>query len=558
MTTPSETPVTSTPPVVPFEEIALALSGGGFRAASFSLGCLTYLQRISFKGAPMLTRVKFISSASGGSITNIYYALCNQEGTKFIDFFRTLSTFLAGDDTVAKVFDNLQSNDPWRKRPDKGRNLINAFAVTYDNTLFNGKLLEDIATHKHSHLDEICVNATDFSYGITFRFQTGSGRNGNGEIVLKESVAKKLKLGDILAASSCFPLGFEPIMLPFDFAHAGATCGEIRDATTHSQVVGLMDGGITDNQGIYSFLEAEKRKCNTNEGKGFDTFLYCDVASPFIDDYELPQEKKSLFGQISIQRYIQLLKYVSPALLIACVYLLITVTTAWWLIVLTTLASLSTIIYVASAIFYQIKKKQAKKDKSTWLITLFKFINKILFTRSSAVKQMIEARIKSAGILVGDVYLKQIRRLTIKTLLQNERSGKKWQLHSRGVILYELTTINTERSLKAFEGLKDRNGKPVNMDPSTAMKAIADDARIMDTTLWFDENHVKSEKRDKLIAAGQFTMCYNLIEYICHLEKNKMTTPELIALRNKLVDDWNLFQDKPMGLSTPDTYSVWN
>src|ERR1700743_3675644 len=40
---------TATPPfTMPFEHIALAFSGGGFRAASFSLGVLAYLDRVKF------------------------------------------------------------------------------------------------------------------------------------------------------------------------------------------------------------------------------------------------------------------------------------------------------------------------------------------------------------------------------------------------------------------------------------------------------------------------------------------------------------------------------
>lgn len=556
MATSSENQIINTPPVEPFGEMALALSGGGFRAASFTLGCLSYLNRIIFKGAPMLKRVKFISSASGGSITNIYYALCSSEGKKFEDFFGELFNFMEGDAAIAKAFDNLQSDEPWKERPDKGRNLINAFAVTYDKMLFNEKQLDAIATLEKSHLEEICVNATDFTYGITFRFQTGSGRVGNGELVIKDPVAMKFKLGDVLAASSCFPLGFEPIMLPFDFAHAALTCSEIRDATTYNQVVGLMDGGITDNQGIYSFLEAETRKCRTNDNRGYDTFLYCDVASPYIGEYELPTEKRSLLGSISIQRYIDMFKY-SPVLLAGCIYLLANVTSAWWMIVITTLVSLLTLAYIVSATIFWSKRAKAKKEGSTWLITLFKFMNKILFTRFSAVKQMLDARIRSAAILVGDVYLKQIRRLTIKTLLQNEKSGKKWQLHSRGVMLYELASINTERSVKPFDQLKDEDGKAVDMNPSASMQPVVDEARKMDTTLWFDENHVKSESLAKLVASGQFTMCYNLIEYICYLEKKGPIDNDIRALRDRLVDDWNMFQVNPMVLSTPQKYNVW-
>jgi hypothetical protein len=43
-------------PVTPLEEIAVALSGGGFRAASFSIGCLSYLERVIYQDKPLLKR----------------------------------------------------------------------------------------------------------------------------------------------------------------------------------------------------------------------------------------------------------------------------------------------------------------------------------------------------------------------------------------------------------------------------------------------------------------------------------------------------------------------
>lgn len=61
----------------PFGNLALACSGGGFRAASFTLGVFGYLRRLPHPGSgqPLLHHVSFLSSASGGTITTALYSL---------------------------------------------------------------------------------------------------------------------------------------------------------------------------------------------------------------------------------------------------------------------------------------------------------------------------------------------------------------------------------------------------------------------------------------------------------------------------------------------------
>ena len=44
------------------ENIALSFSGGGFRAAAFTLGCVSYLNDVPYKAQPLLHKVRFISS----------------------------------------------------------------------------------------------------------------------------------------------------------------------------------------------------------------------------------------------------------------------------------------------------------------------------------------------------------------------------------------------------------------------------------------------------------------------------------------------------------------
>jgi predicted acylesterase/phospholipase RssA len=232
MNQPPASTVSDKPDIVHFQEIALALSGGGFRAAAYTLGCLSYLERVVYKGQPLLQNVKYISSASGGSITALFYALEKAKGSSFQEIFESLFNFLEDSRAIESAFQKLRSDEPWKKRPRKGRNLINAFALTYDQILFKGAVMEDIVESHHSHLEEICINATEFSYGITFRFHTGSGKIGNEPVSVRKKTALQFKLGDVLAASSCFPMGFEPIMLPDDFAHKNLLATKIRNSTT--------------------------------------------------------------------------------------------------------------------------------------------------------------------------------------------------------------------------------------------------------------------------------------------------------------------------------------
>src|ERR1700761_952875 len=89
--------------IKPFENIALAFSGGGFRAASFALGVLSYLNRVTFteedeplKGNSLLQRVTFMSSASGGTIATTLYALYNASGKDFKAFYIKLYECLSG------------------------------------------------------------------------------------------------------------------------------------------------------------------------------------------------------------------------------------------------------------------------------------------------------------------------------------------------------------------------------------------------------------------------------------------------------------------------------
>ena len=174
----------------------------------------------------------------------------------------------------------------WTKQSyiHKRKNPVNSFAIAYDEFLNGATLqqLEDAVEAERFHLDRYIFNSTDLFHGIAFRFlnRDSPGRRFGSWYIRGFSWedAGRIKLGDVLAASSAFPGGFEPISFPDDFLHNGRELRKkIYDRNSKKDGIGeiaLMDGGITDNQGISSLL--------TGDGSNCDLFFIGDVTSQYI------------------------------------------------------------------------------------------------------------------------------------------------------------------------------------------------------------------------------------------------------------------------------------
>ena len=181
---------------------------------------------------------------------------------------------------------------------------------------------------------------------VTFRY-------GNFAINLDLDIAGKLRLSDLLAASSCFPAGFEPIIFPDDFTYNNALTEEDNKKLTPGELLGklniqlremdrnvltrlygeevvnrvilnlpenpdyevinrtfasekivdgfkfgMMDGGITDNQALESILDAQERRLKRTGASfsPFDLMLINDVGSDFMDPYKPAQDSSSYTG----------------------------------------------------------------------------------------------------------------------------------------------------------------------------------------------------------------------------------------------------------------------
>ena len=597
-------------PLHPFKNIAVGLSGGGFRAASYSLGNLSYLDHLRYgesNNLSLLDNVTFISSASGGTITAAVYSAGRHKGEKFIDCYqKLLKTILPGDEVLNTVLEKLNNDKEWGTPGNtKRRNIINSFARVYDEKIFNG---ECFGVFKKLDNLEVCFNSTEFTRGLSFRFQAnGTGLTGNNYIFFdfEDSEAlDKIKLGDILAASSCFPGGFEPIAYPEDFAYLNDKTQLTNEALRKhlilkdysgaekpldtKQSIGLMDGGINDNQGLDSAILADNRRRNKQTNPDpFDLIFITDVTSYFMGPYKVPPEKEnkgwrsstldSVLGNVKkffkklniITSLISLLFLISLTGIFLCTdttgknisfvlagitFSLLALRILLWLFIFRKNKLLLSFIRKPEEI--DINKIITEKLPSVNKFSP-EIVNKLLGylkkTRLGVVEQMVLARVNSVVTMASDVFLKQIRRKIFDYFYHDER----WENRRANNFVYELSPGNQPFRKKQ---LMDTDKKPWGLQfvqqltPTKAMTDIAFEARNMGTTLWFDENDTKAEKLKQLITCGQFTCCVNLFEYCIDLDykitKGLLTLTLddkaiLDSVRKQTESDWEKFKQDP-------------
>lgn len=597
------------PPLeTPLENIALAFSGGGFRAAGFALGTLAYLKKMG-----LLEKVTYMSSASGGTIATAMYALNNAGGKDFGEFYKKLYQNLAGVDLLTEVFNILNDKKAWDERPYKRRNFINSFAMTYDKLLFDRQDLAALTGSKTTHLQEVCFNTTEFYRGILFRqtvkmqYDSKEAQHnpeldenndaegdstylyGNFIINLNHAAARNLKLADLLAASSCFPGGFEPIIFPDDFENKNTLKSTdkndphrylLSNLTVEPQELndtemellygkpavdkikkdipkpidvaelqkrakqeplqgcfkaGFMDGGITDNQGVESMLRANDRRVKgETDFKPFDLMMVCDVGSHFMDPYQLPKEDKTDgMTIISTRRLSWVAIILGLALVWYCAHIPPAVLPVIGIIAGGLVTVFGALLVFSIGWMKRFIRSGTKKggglnlDKnfSPQIVTMM--FKYLGHTPMSVVMGMMKERGSSMLTLTNDVFLKRIRQLLYQRFFDVDKCSDR----EKASHVYDLSFTNDTNRLQ---------NDPANLAPSREIQLVAERAFNIGTTLWFDKDSMDNGVEPVLIATGQFTTCYNLLIYIQRLKKAAVYnnfTQEVKARLNRIEKD---------------------
>ena len=282
-------------------KIGLSLSGGGFRASLFHIGTLAKLAELD-----VLRHVEVLSCVSGGSVIGTHYYLelrkllqskedkeitrqdyieivkclekdfvaaiqTNLRMKLFSGFLENLRRFfspkhsptlrigeLYEKEIFSKVIDNEESSPRFL-------NLLNIFPKN-ESKNFDAKKTN---WRRASKVPNLIINATTLNTGHNWQFTTAlmgespytidTDIDANHQL-RRMSYAeapddlKNMRLGQAVAASTCVPGVFEP--LTFD------------KNLYPNRTVRLVDGGVSDNQGITSLLEQDCRVILVSDGSG--------------------------------------------------------------------------------------------------------------------------------------------------------------------------------------------------------------------------------------------------------------------------------------------------
>lgn len=217
------------------DEVALCLSGGGYRAMLFHLGALGYLNERGF-----LPRLARVSSVSGGSITAAALGLAWSDlafdasgvatafGARVVEPLRRLASRSID---VAAIAGGILSSDSVGERLTKA----------YRKNLFGSSTLQDLPERPR-----FVINATNVQSGALFRFS----KPYIWDYRVGKVPAPTLELAAAVAASSAFPPVLSPVTLRFPAGAFAPGTGQDLQRPPYTREVMLTDGGVYDNLGL--------------------------------------------------------------------------------------------------------------------------------------------------------------------------------------------------------------------------------------------------------------------------------------------------------------------
>lgn len=248
--------------------IGVAVSGGGFRATAFGLGCLRALHDTG-----LLSRVSVISGISGGSLLAALYAY-GPPGD-FSEFDRVTTDLLRRGLQAALIRRALTPTAVARHVIAAGRVLLPAPPGQPRLRAANRTdALRDELAHRafgDRTVDQVTrpglatvITATDLRTSNAVRF--GSAQSSCS---VYGTIAEAITVADAVAASAAFPLLLPAIERSYTFTRPGP-------GQANRQVLLLSDGGIYDNLGL-SVLEPRRSSRHTAHVYDVDYIIACDA-----------------------------------------------------------------------------------------------------------------------------------------------------------------------------------------------------------------------------------------------------------------------------------------
>jgi NTE family protein len=242
-------------------KIALAVSGGGYRATLYSLGSLRRLNEFG-----LLKKLDIVTSVSGGSITTAYIAM-KWEELQFDEENGVATNFKVLIETPLRKFcgQSLDVGAGFRGILSFGETIGDKVAKAYDKRLFKG-----------TNIQKLSSSGPDFIFYGT-NFQTGASVRLQKEAIRDYKIGKlpnpDISLAKVVGISSAFPPILSPVQLKTDpHMWEETPYSKHFDQVELREKLTLTDGGLYDNLGLEAVWK--------NSGD-VSHLLVCDAGAPF-------------------------------------------------------------------------------------------------------------------------------------------------------------------------------------------------------------------------------------------------------------------------------------
>ena len=590
----------------PFQRIALSLSGGGTRAVGFHLGSMSYLDRIG-----LLENVRILSTVSGGSAVGLGYAVYTKfpkaEERPLMTLYRVLRESIPKN--PAQLVELLQkAYDKQPVAPSGRRTLIANMAELY-NSLFdfcNDRRFGLFWGGEPSHLEEIVFNATEFRTGVGFRFHKSDDNRpcGSEFAPLAAKYAQQARLCDILASSTCIPVGFEPFEFPNDFRWPDDVasvpknrkiCDEIcrtlpgdplKPDSRHS--ITLMDGGVYDNQGVFSVLnilgltydsrrDREKRsddylprdinlagmfggggrqEPSEHLAEDLDLFIVSDTPVRELPIYTMPEKPESS-DWLDLEKLKNIIGITMVLLTGSTIFMgydyfstlfsdpdrlknwpnYILDMFVYVIPLLLLMASIGGYLYLSGRIKGYFGSRSTFRHNPDLKSKIWRFVKKRKF---SDLGYMLESRLSSAIAMSSDVFMNRIRFLGLTRLFNLPPLRGK-------VVINVIDAITRDKDMLPSKDEKSNEHMQAVAKLLEGTDKLCEDtvskASRVGTSFW-----IQPEDMADLLACGQATMCYNLLKHMDRMKVNNVAGTEsgqFKAIYDQAMTDWEKLKDSP-------------
>ncbi|WP_455243671.1 patatin-like phospholipase family protein [Petrachloros mirabilis] len=241
--------------------VALAISGGGSRAANFGAAVMLELQQ-----RDLLEKVDVISGVSGGTLPAVYYGLGDKAGPFTEPTVREALGYDFQASWIRRWFLPQNIFRYWFSDFTRSDIMVQVF----NNQLYHEATFADLLPHP-----KILLNATVHNDNTRFTFTDERFTNLN-------SVLAKYRVANAVNASSAFPGAFQDVTLqwykePTEYLH-------------------LYDGGPIDNLGVQAVVEYLNRNI---PGSSLDELFPKGCVIIVIDSTPASEHPELAFGQSS-------------------------------------------------------------------------------------------------------------------------------------------------------------------------------------------------------------------------------------------------------------------